>query len=74
MDKEQKDELKQEAKQEGLELAEDVTEDMIEHVFTFAVNAINKYGNVYLKAAIPLLNSAKEFLLKLADKIDGVEG
>ena len=73
MNEEQKEELKQNAKQEGLDLAEDVTKETIEHVFDFAVNAINKYGNSVLKATIPLLNTAKEFLLELADKINGKE-
>lgn len=73
-DEELKEGLKEDAKQEALELAEDVTKETIEHVFDFAVNAINKYGNGVLKATIPLLNTAKEFLLGLADKIDGVEG
>lgn len=74
MDEEQKEELKEDAKQEGLKLAEDVTKETIEHVFDFAVNAINKYGNSVLKATIPLLNAAKEFLLELADKIYVGEG
>lgn len=74
MDEEQKEELKEDAKQEGLKLAEDVTKETIEHVFDFAVNAINKYGNSVLKATIPLLNAAKEFLLDLADKIYVGEG
>lgn len=73
-DEELKEGLKEDAKQETLELAEDVTKDSIEHVFTFAINAINKYGNNVLKAIIPILQTAKEFLLDLADKIDGVEG
>ncbi len=73
MNEEQKEELKQDAKQEGLDLAEDVTKETIEHVFDFAVNAIDKYGNSVLKATIPLLNTAKEFLLELADKINGKE-
>lgn len=77
-DEELKEGLKEDAKQEALDLAEGVTKETIEHVFNFAVNAINKYGNNVLKATIPLLNSAKEFLLELADKIngkvDGVEG
>ena len=59
---------------EGLEYAEDVTIETIEHVFVFAEKAINKYGTSILKATLPLLQTAKEFLIKLADKIDGVEG
>lgn len=74
-DEELKEGLKEDAKQEALELAEDVTKDSIEHVFTFAINAINKYGNNVLKAIIPrFCKPQKNFLLDLADKIDGVEG
>ena len=74
MDENTKNGIKEDAKQEGLELAEDVTKETIEHVFEFAINAINKYGNAMLKAVVPILQAAEQFLLELADKIDGVEG
>ena len=74
MDENTKNGIKEDAKQEGLELAEDVTKETIEHVFEFAINAINKYGNAMLKAVVPILQTAEQFLLELADKIDGVEG
>lgn len=73
MDEQEKEELKKEAKQEALELAEDVTKESIEHVFEFAIKGIEKYGNAVLQATIPLLRTAEEFLLDLADRIDGVE-
>lgn len=69
-----KEELKEDAKQEALELAEDVTIEAIEHVFNFAVNALNKSKNTMLMALVPILGTVKEYLLGLADKIDGVEG
>lgn len=72
MDENTKKGIKEDAKQEGLELAEDVTKETIEHVFAFAIDSINKYGNNMLKAMIPLLQTAEQFLLELADKIDGV--
>ncbi len=74
MDEKEKDEFKQDAKQQGLELAEDVTKETIEHVFEFAIASIEKYGNAVLKAIIPLLQTAEQFLLEVADRIDGVEG
>ena len=58
MDENKKDEIVADLKQEGLDLAEDVTKESIEHVFEFAIKAINKYGNAVLKAAIPLLQTA----------------
>ena len=73
MDENKKDEIIADLKQEGLDLAEDVTKESIEHVFEFAIKAINKYGNAVLKAAIPLLQTAENFLLELADKINGVQ-
>ena len=73
MDENTKNGIKEDAKQEGLELAEDVTKETIEHVFEFAIDSINKYGNNMLKAMIPLLQTAEQFLLELADKIDGVQ-
>lgn len=73
MDENKKDEIVADLKQEGLELAEDVTKETIEHVFAFAIDSINKYGNNMLKAMIPLLQTAEQFLLELADKIDGVQ-
>lgn len=73
MDENKKDEILADLKKEGLELAEDVTKESIEHVFEFAINAIEKYGNGILKATVPLLRTAEEFLLDLADRIDGVE-
>lgn len=73
MDENKKDEILADLKKEGLELAEDVTKESIEHVFEFAINAIEKYGNSILKATVPLLRTAEEFLLDLADRIDGVE-
>ena len=74
MEENEKKEILDDLKIEGLEYAEDVTIETIEHVFDFAEKAINKYGNSILKATLPLLQTAKEFLIKLADKIDGVEG
>lgn len=71
MDENEKQELKEDAKQEALELAEDITKESIEHVFEFAINAINKYGNAMLKAVVPILQTAEQFLLELADQIDG---
>lgn len=73
MDENEKQELKEDAKQEALDLAEDVTKESIEHVFEFAIKAINKYGNTILKATIPLLQTAESFLLELADQINGVK-
>lgn len=73
MEENKKQELKEDAKQEALDLAEDVTKESIEHVFEFAINAINKYGNAVLKAVIPLLKEAEGFLLDLADQINGVK-
>ena len=73
MDEQVKEELKQDAKTEALEYAEDVTKETIEHVFEFAIDSINKYGNNMLKAIIPILQTAEQFLLELADKIDGVK-
>ena len=63
-----------ELKKSALELAEDVTEDTIKHVFNFAQNALLKSNNAMLKAIVPLLATVKEYLLSLADKIDGVDG
>lgn len=73
MDEKKKDEIIADLKQESLDLAEDVTKDSIEHVFEFAITAINKYGNAVLKATIPLMQTAENFLLELADKINGVQ-
>ena len=73
MDENKKDEILADLKQEGLDLAEDVTKESIEHVFEFAISAINKYGNAILKAVIPLLKEAESFLLDLADQINGVK-
>lgn len=73
MDENKKDEIVADLKQEGLDLAEDVTKESIEHVFEFAINAISKYGNAVLKAAIPLLQAAESFLLEFADQINGVK-
>ena len=73
MDENKKDDILADLRQEGLDLAEDVTKESIEHVFEFAINAINKYGNAVLKAVIPLLKEAEGFLLDLADQINGVK-
>ena len=73
MDENKKDDILADLKQEGLDLAEDVTKESIEHVFEFAISAINKYGNAILKAVIPLLKEAESFLLDLADQINGVK-
>ena len=73
MDENKKDDILADLKQEGLDLAEDVTKESIEHVFEFAISAINKYGNAILKAVIPLLKEAESVLLDLADQITGVK-
>lgn len=69
-----KNEILEDAKVEGLELAEDVTVEAIEHVFNFAKTALTKSGNSYLMALVAVLTPIQEYLLKLADKIDGKEG
>lgn len=69
-----KNEILEDAKTEGLELAEDVTVEAIEHVFNFAKTALTKSGNSYLMALVAVLTPIQEYLLKLADKIDGKEG
>ena len=63
-----------ELKKSALELAEDVTEDTIKHVFDFAQNALLKNDNAMLKAIVSSLATVKDYLLSLADKIDGVAG
>lgn len=69
-----KNEILEDAKVEGLELAEDVTVEAIQHVFNFAKNALAKSGNAYLTALVAVLAPVEEYLLKLADKINGKEG
>lgn len=74
MNEAQKKELKNDLKQEGLEYAEDVTVETIEHVFNFAKTALSKSGNVMLTALIPILTPIENYLLGLADGIDGQKG
>lgn len=74
MNEEQKKELKNDLKQEGLEYAEDVTVETIEHVFSFAKTALSKSGNAMLTALIPILTPIENYLLGLADGIDGQKG
>lgn len=74
MNEEKKQELKEDLKQEGLEYAEDITIETIEHVFNFAKTALNKSGNAMLTALIPILTPIENYLLGLADQIDGQKG
>ncbi len=66
-------ELKTDLKNEALELAEDVTVEAIQHVFNFAKTALTKSDNALLKTLIPILEQVENYLLSLADKIDGVQ-
>lgn len=68
------EEIKEKLKNEALELAEDVTKEAIEHVFSFAKKALEKSENTLLAAIVPILSKVEEYLLSLADKIDGIEG
>lgn len=65
--------LKTDLKNEALELAEDVTVEAIQHVFSFAKKALEKSDNPLLVAIIPVILKVEDYLLSLADKIDGVQ-
>lgn len=65
--------LKTDLKNEVLELAEDVTVEAIQHVFSFAKKALEKSDNPIFSAIIPILAKVEDYLLSLADKIDGVQ-
>lgn len=61
-------------KDKGLDVAEDVAKEVIAIVFDFAEQAIKDSENKIDDLALGALPMIKEFLLDVADKIDGEEG
>ena len=68
------EEIKNELKNEALALAEGISAEAIQHVFSFEKKALEKSDNTLLIAIVPILSKVEEYLLSLADKIDGIEG
>lgn len=65
--------MKTELRQELLNLAENLTEEAVNSVFRMAEISIRLSDNKVDDALIPVLEPAKNFILKYVDKINGQE-
>lgn len=65
--------MKTELRQELLNLAENLTEEAVNSVFRMAEILIRLSDNKVDDALIPVLEPAKNFILKYVDKINGQE-
>lgn len=65
--------MKTELRQELLNLAENLTEEAVNSVFRMAEISIRLSDNKVDDALIPILEPAKNFILKYVDKINGQE-